>query len=671
MQSVRLGSTCTRSPKIKQLHGAVVHNGSGIRVKPDCNLSHTGSEQGVRTVEKSPKSGTIALYISEDVLLNSPAKCRATIPLYSSPRKISLPKTDPSGINRTQDAIGQSNVYQPVEDLTELVACERCAVACDQSLDAWMDHLGEYHPVPDRWPSSLVHGRDEEHPYTAVVRSQKRRKPNTIPRPLNSFMIFAQYIRRVTLRWFPEAHNVHISQRVGLMWRQLNRDIRDQYAKQAVQLQHLHSLEFPDYKYQPRKRARDGLSGSLNPMNNSPSGSSLTPEWLELGEDFPDGKLAQFSLDVVPHVTTSESQQPWTVKSDDSQSSFTFASDQLNSCVHSVALLRPLAVSEYGSLVMQDSVGFRQQPTNTTTSLDVQSYPRSNTVLTSLMYDVEDKNPSLWCVSRQLHGSHTLEDLLNAPSFIPTDTIPSAISEPLHVFIHSASSASTAIVDTNYSSGSCLHGYQQDSLGFTDTDTTYLTLTPSICSFSPDSTGPDYKSSCVKSWSKDCSDSVTDCHSGDNESVMKHGGIAISALDCNSTLIKPVEVANLGSAAEQDCGPPECMTVCSVFTKLCPSVEVTAVTDGTIEFDDIETCGPSPSLDELSRLVLFETKMVSSSETTPTSNSSVQASTLHTETDGTIDMNHGDSGTHTNDSSISLPSIGSWIFGVHEIQKTA
>ncbi|KAF6775788.1 hypothetical protein AHF37_05537 [Paragonimus kellicotti] len=191
MQSVRLGSTCTRSPKIKQLHGSVVHTGSGIRVKPGCNISQTGSQQHVRSVEKSPKSGTIALYISEDVLLNSPAKvkCRATVPLYSSPQKISLPKTDPSGINQTPDAIGQSNVYQSVDDLAELVTCEQCAVACEQSLDAWMDHLGEYHPVPDRWPSSLVHGRDEEHPYTAVVRSQKRRKPNTIPRPLNSFMV--------------------------------------------------------------------------------------------------------------------------------------------------------------------------------------------------------------------------------------------------------------------------------------------------------------------------------------------------------------------------------------------------------------------------------------------------------------------------------------------------
>ncbi|KAA3679999.1 uncharacterized protein DEA37_0000690 [Paragonimus westermani] len=631
-------------------------------------------------------------------------------------QKISPPKTDPSGINQTPGVFDQSNVYQPVDDLAELVACEQCAVACEQSLDAWMDHLGERHPVPDRWPSSLIHGRDEEHPYTAVVRSQKRRKPNTIPRPLNSFMlstptilvvsssnefillkwsalsrmttpsavsglenmissfrlkdasedkcslvksgksapgyflircpfrffgflgrIFAQYIRRVTLRWFPEAHNVHISQRVGLMWRQMDRDVRDQYAKQAVQLQHLHSLEFPDYKYQPRKRARDGLNGSLNPVSNSPSGSSLTPEWLELGEDFPDGKLARFSLDVVPHLTTGESQQPWVLKPDDNHSSFTFASDQLKNCVHSIALLRPLAVSEYGSLIVQDSPDFGQQPVNTTTSFDVQSYPRSNTVLTSLIYDVEDKDPPPWCVSRQLNGPHTLEDLLNAPSFIPSDTNQSAINEPLHVFIQSTSSAPTTLVDTNHSSGSCLNGYQQDSLGFNDTETTYLTLTPSICSFSPDSNGPEHRSSCVKSWSKDCSDSVAECHVGDNDPVMKHSSILTSALECNLAFIKPVEVPNLGSTTEQDCESSECMTVSSEFAELRPSVEVTALTDGTIEFDDIETCGPSPSLDELSRLVLFETKMISSSETTPTSNSSVQTPTFHTATDGTID----------------------------------
>ncbi|OON15705.1 HMG box [Opisthorchis viverrini] len=141
-----------------------------------------------------------------------------------------------------------------VDEFLDLKPCKQCSVAFEHSLDIWMDHLVDKHPIPKWWPSARAIKYD--HPYTAVVGSNKKRRTHVVPRPLNSFMIFAQYIRRVTLRWFPEAHNVHISQRVGFLWRHMPAEIREEYAKEAVRLQSLHSFEFPDYKYRPKKRIR-------------------------------------------------------------------------------------------------------------------------------------------------------------------------------------------------------------------------------------------------------------------------------------------------------------------------------------------------------------------------------------------------------------------------------
>ena len=58
---------------------------------------------------------------------------------------------------------------------------------------------------------------------------------------------------------------MHISQQVGRLWRNLSNDSREVYAKEARRLQSLHSLEFPDYKYQPRRRLRTPEGEEIDP----------------------------------------------------------------------------------------------------------------------------------------------------------------------------------------------------------------------------------------------------------------------------------------------------------------------------------------------------------------------------------------------------------------------
>ncbi|CAH8631134.1 unnamed protein product [Heterobilharzia americana] len=152
----------------------------------------------------------------------------------------------------------------------DFTMCDQCSELRTTSLDSWMDHLGQSHPLPLHWPSSRaanLNEHEKKYPYTTVIGSNKKRKATAIPRPLNSFMIFAQYLRRIVLHWFPDAPNVHISQRVGQLWRKLDSKMRHKYIDEAYRLQQLHAIEFPDYKYQPKKRTRVG-NGTVNNNEN-------------------------------------------------------------------------------------------------------------------------------------------------------------------------------------------------------------------------------------------------------------------------------------------------------------------------------------------------------------------------------------------------------------------
>ncbi|KAH8862551.1 transcription factor SOX-14 [Schistosoma japonicum] len=68
------------------------------------------------------------------------------------------------------------------------------------------------------------------------------------------FSLFAQHIRRNVLRVFSDASNSVISQQLGDLWRTVPRSCRNQYDDEANRLVKIHQIEFPNYKYQPKKR---------------------------------------------------------------------------------------------------------------------------------------------------------------------------------------------------------------------------------------------------------------------------------------------------------------------------------------------------------------------------------------------------------------------------------
>uniref|UniRef100_A0A5K3FG87 Sex-determining region Y protein n=1 Tax=Mesocestoides corti TaxID=53468 RepID=A0A5K3FG87_MESCO len=146
--------------------------------------------------------------------------------------------------------------------------CVDCPLA-QTSLQSWIRHLTDVHALPTEWPSeraARLTGATASKPYTTITESKKRRRKDSVPRPLNSFMLFAQHIRRNVLRVHNEASNSVLSQQLGIVWRSVPRVVKNRYDDEAAKLVKIHQLEFPNYKYQPKKRSGLGDASSSAPV---------------------------------------------------------------------------------------------------------------------------------------------------------------------------------------------------------------------------------------------------------------------------------------------------------------------------------------------------------------------------------------------------------------------
>jgi transcription factor SOX4/11/12 (SOX group C) len=118
--------------------------------------------------------------------------------------------------------------------------------------DTWSDPLGLF-PAVDK---------DSLTPYTDATRCKHGER---IKRPMNAFMIWSQIQRRLLAETCPGLHNAEISKRLGREWNALGADQRRPFIAEAERLRKFHILEYPDYKYQPRKRpANDGTSAATS-----------------------------------------------------------------------------------------------------------------------------------------------------------------------------------------------------------------------------------------------------------------------------------------------------------------------------------------------------------------------------------------------------------------------
>ncbi|CAF0962438.1 unnamed protein product [Adineta steineri] len=137
---------------------------------------------------------------------------------------------------------------------------------------------------PSRFGSTLIEPSTQT-PYSDATRTRSKKRVNRIKRPMNAFMVFSQLERRKIVQLAPDMHNAEISKYLGARWKRLTENERRPFIDEAERLKMLHLLEYPDYKYKPRKRLRKGLlnNNSSTHVDTSDASSSdaYTPKLEE------------------------------------------------------------------------------------------------------------------------------------------------------------------------------------------------------------------------------------------------------------------------------------------------------------------------------------------------------------------------------------------------------
>ncbi|GFR98141.1 transcription factor SOX-2 [Elysia marginata] len=114
--------------------------------------------------------------------------------------------------------------------------------------------------IKQEFPWNHVQPQELNKAYTSVTNCKKEKRKDSeghfIPkRPMNAFMIWSKQCRSFISQICPQLHNATISKKLGFWWSTFSVEERQVFEKEKKTLSEFHNVEFPDYKYRPRKKA--------------------------------------------------------------------------------------------------------------------------------------------------------------------------------------------------------------------------------------------------------------------------------------------------------------------------------------------------------------------------------------------------------------------------------